>query len=59
MTTIVYTKPDCPQCTVAKHKLTRIGEPFTEIVVGKDITREEFIATFPQVRTMPHIVYTK
>jgi hypothetical protein len=25
--------------------------------VGKDMTREEFLAKFPQVRQMPHLVF--
>jgi hypothetical protein len=26
-------------------------------MVGKDITREEFLKEFPQVRMMPHVVF--
>lgn len=56
MKTIVYSKENCPACVALKTRLTKEGEDFTEIVVGKDITREEFMEKFPQVRMMPHLV---
>jgi glutaredoxin len=57
METIVYSKEDCPACDKLKAQLARDGEEFTEIKVGVDITREEFIAKFPQVRSMPHVIF--
>jgi glutaredoxin len=53
----VYSKENCPACTTLKARLTKDGESFTEIMVGKDITREEFLEKFPQVRQMPHVVF--
>ncbi len=53
----VYSKENCPACTALKARLTKEGESFTEIMVGKDITREEFLEKFPQVRQMPHLVF--
>lgn len=53
----VYSKENCPACTALKARLTKDGESFTEIMVGKDITREEFLEKFPQVRQMPHLVF--
>jgi glutaredoxin len=53
----VYSKENCPACTALKARLTKDGESFTEIMVGKDITREEFLEKFPQVRQMPHVVF--
>ena len=58
MKTVVYSKENCPACTALKARLTREGESFTEIRVGKDITREEFLKEFPQVRQMPHVVFS-
>ncbi len=52
---IVYSKPNCPQCEVAKNMLKKSNRDFTEIVLEKDITREDFIAQFPTVRQMPLI----
>lgn len=57
MKIVVYSKENCPACTALKAHLTKDGESFTEIMVGKDITREEFLEKFPQVRQMPHVVF--
>lgn len=57
MKIVVYSKDNCPACTALKARLTKDGESFTEINVGKDITREEFLEKFPQVRQMPHMVF--
>jgi glutaredoxin len=51
----VYTKDNCPACVALKARLTKEGESFTEINIGKDITREEF----PMVRMVPHIEFIK
>ena len=50
---VVYTKDNCPACTAMKAMLKSSGEPFKEIHIGKDITREEFLEKFPGVRTVP------
>jgi glutaredoxin len=57
MKIVVYSKDNCPACTALKARLSKEGEAFTEINVGKDITREEFLEKFPQVRMMPHMVF--
>jgi glutaredoxin len=57
MKIVVYSKDNCPACTALKARLTKDGESFTEINVGKDMTREEFLEKFPQVRQMPHLVF--
>lgn len=57
MKIVVYSKDNCPACTALKARLSKEGESFTEINVGKDITREEFLEKFPQVRQMPHMVF--
>lgn len=53
---IVYTKDNCPACTQLKARLTQQGEAFTEVHIGKDISREEFMTKFPTVRTVPYVV---
>ncbi len=58
MKIVVYSKENCPACTALKARLTKEGESFTEIMVGKDMTREEFLEKFPQVRPMPHLVFS-
>lgn len=54
---IVYSKPNCPQCDVAKNILKQSLADYTEVSLGTDMTREEFISQFPTVRMMPHITY--
>jgi len=49
----LYTKDNCPACVAWKAQTT---EPFIEIKIGKDISREEFMAKFPGVLSVPHIV---
>jgi glutaredoxin len=52
---IVYTKDKCPACVTLKARLTSENIPFTEMKIGTDITREEFMKKFPNVRTVPHM----
>ena len=52
----VYTKDNCPACLNLKDQLRSGKREFTEIKIGKDITREEFMDKFPGVRTVPHMV---
>jgi glutaredoxin len=56
MKIVVYSKENCPGCVALKERLKREGEEFVEVIVGVDITREEFVAKFPHVRSMPHMV---
>jgi glutaredoxin 3 len=53
---IVYSKPNCPQCDIAKNILKNSSLDYTEIVLGEGISREDFISSFPTVRQMPLIV---
>jgi len=56
MDNIVYSKPMCPYCDKAKHLLTLKGYQYTEVVLGKDILREDFMEQFPEQRTVPLII---
>ena len=51
---IIYTKDNCPACIQAKSQMDQAGTKYKEINIGKDITREEFMAKFPMVRTVPY-----
>ena len=53
---IVYTKDNCPYCVKAKALLKGYGLEYTEMNIGRDISREEFLDTFPNARTVPQIV---
>ena len=52
----VYTKDACPACVTLKASLVKAGEAFKEVLIGRDITREEFMAKYPTVRTVPYLV---
>jgi glutaredoxin 3 len=52
----VYSKDNCPYCVKAKNLLNARGIEFTEIKIGVDITRDEFLETFPSARTVPQII---
>jgi glutaredoxin len=52
----VYTKDNCPACVSLKASLAQAGEAFTEIKIGRDISREEFMSKFPTVRTVPYVL---
>jgi len=52
----VYTKDNCPACVQLKAQMTKQGEAFTEIKIGRDITREDFIVKFPTIKSVPYIV---
>ena len=57
MKIIVYSKPACQYCDKAKALLTRLGHSYTEKVVTKDISLEEFFKELGKtVRTIPQIV---
>ena len=52
----IYTKEDCPACMVLKSKLFSKNIDYKEVMIGRDITREEFMEKFPGVRQVPHLV---
>lgn len=51
----IYSKDNCPHCVNAKKLLEKEGYTYTETVIGKDMLREDFIALFPEQRTVPLI----
>lgn len=54
----LYTKDNCPFCTNAKTLFKNKGIEYTEIKIGKDITREEFLEVLPDAKTVPQIYLT-
>ena len=56
---IVYSKPNCPYCVRAKKLLETYSIPYTEKVVGVDVTREELLEAAPNARTVPQIIINK
>lgn len=56
---VVYTTLSCPACVQLKAKYKAEGIEFKEVMVGKDITKEEFFEVFPEVRSVPFVVDVK
>ena len=56
MSVIVYTKDNCPYCVKAKTLLTIKGIDYNEMLIGSDMTREEFMSIFPEQKTVPLII---
>lgn len=52
----IYTKNDCQFCLQAKQFLHKHKLPYNEYLIGGNITREEVLEKFPQMRTAPIIV---
>lgn len=56
MNNVIYTKKDCPYCVRAKALLTAKGVTYTEVNIGEDIMKEDFVSLFPNVTTVPYII---
>jgi len=52
---ILYSKTNCPACDTLKAEFKRDGVIYTEVLIGKDISLEDFKEMFPKVRTVPHV----
>lgn len=56
MTTIVWSKSNCPYCDMAKALLERKGIEFEERnVTGDTWTKEHLLEAVPNARTVPQI----
>jgi glutaredoxin len=53
---IIYTKDNCPFCVKAKEQLSQKNQIYTEMKIGEDLSREDFMEIFPNVRTVPFII---
>jgi glutaredoxin 3 len=51
----IYSKDDCAYCVDAKSLLTQKELDYTEVMIGIDITREEFVKEHPNIRSVPAI----
>lgn len=52
---VVYSTPTCPACVQLKAKYKAEGIEFQEVMIGKDISKEEFFELYPEVRTVPFV----
>jgi glutaredoxin 3 len=55
MKTIVWTKPNCPNCDQAKALLKNKGIEYEERNIGVDWTKEQLLEAVPMARTVPQI----
>lgn len=53
----VYSKENCAYCLAAKNTLRRKNVQFKDILIGRDITREDVQEKFPQMKSTPIIVH--
>ena len=53
---LIYGKPQCPFCEMAKNLCEQRGYNFEYRTLGIDYTREELLENFPGARTVPQIV---
>ena len=49
----IYSKDNCSNCLKVKNRLKKYNPKI--LLLGKDITREEFLEKFPNTRTVPQI----
>jgi len=53
---LIYGKPQCPYCEMAKALCEQRGFDFEYKTLGVDYSKEELLETFPGARTVPQIV---
>ncbi len=53
---VVYTKDNCSYCVMAKQYLQSKNLMYTEMKLGTDLSRDEFVSIFPEVKSMPFII---
>ena len=52
----IYSTKSCPACVRLKADYKQNNREYNEIVIGVDISLEDFQKKFPGVRTVPHVV---
>lgn len=52
---IIWTKPGCPFCDMAKNLLNQKGIEFEERNIGQGWTREQLLEAVPNAKTVPQI----
>lgn len=52
----LYTKPGCPACQRTKQILENMGYSYIEYEMGRNITRDELKARFPDATHVPIII---
>ena len=52
---IVWTKPSCPFCDMAKKLVKQKGMEYEERNIGEGWTREQLLEAVPNAKTVPQI----
>lgn len=52
----IYTRDGCFYCTQAKKLLVETNKEYVEYVIGKDVTRDDVIAKFPEQKVLPIVL---
>lgn len=53
---VVYSTKSCPWCDRAVKLLESNGYTVNKLIIGDDVTMEQFNEVFPEARTVPRIV---
>ena len=51
----LYSKPNCPGCVKLKTEYNQLGIQYVEVVIGKDISLEQFKNENPWVKSVPFV----
>jgi len=54
MNVVIYSKENCPHCLKAKDILSKHNPKI--LMLGKDISRDEFLKKFPGAKQVPQII---
>jgi len=59
MNITMYTRnePPCAYCERAKAMLKYYGVEYNNKIIGEDITRDQFINKYPEIKTVPAIFF--
>lgn len=55
MKSIVWSKPNCPQCTKTKQLLDSVGIEYVDKIVGEGYSREDLLNDVPTAKSVPQI----
>lgn len=56
MQATIYSNISCAQCDAAKQLLKSRNIPYYDLLIGRDVTREEVVRQFPNVRQVPIVL---
>jgi len=53
---LIYTTTNCIWCEKAKNLIEEKGHKYKEVVLGRDVSKEDFNKMFPDQTTVPVVV---